>query len=97
MTSETRTTSAGKKKGGGFLARHVKANKQQTENYTSEEDLLKKDVVTPDDVLRLPRATESKWRTRDHSEYVHVLFFIGKTYISYHFEFSDFDFKKILN
>jgi len=48
------STGGGRKKGGGFLARqaHPKA--------ITEEDLLKKDRVTPSDVLRLTRATDSK-------------------------------------
>jgi len=48
------STGGGRKKGGGFLARqaHTKA--------LTEEELLKKDHVTPSDVLRLTRATDSK-------------------------------------
>lgn len=43
-----------KKKGGGFLARQAKAKKTVT-----EEELLKKDAVTPDDVLKLTKCTEN--------------------------------------
>lgn len=48
-------TGRAKKKGGGFLARQSKAKKTIT-----EEELLKKDTVTPDDVLKLTKCTESK-------------------------------------
>ena len=48
-------TGRAKKKGGGFLARQSKAKKTIT-----EEELLKKDAVTPDDVLKLTKCTESK-------------------------------------
>lgn len=50
-------TGRAKKKGGGFLARQSKAKKTIT-----EEELLKKDAVAPDDVLKLTKCTESKWR-----------------------------------
>lgn len=43
-----------KKKGGGFLARQSKAKKTIT-----EEELLKKDSVAPDDVLKLGKCTEN--------------------------------------
>ncbi|XP_071093976.1 protein unc-119 homolog B-like isoform X1 [Haliotis cracherodii] len=56
MSTDTRTANSGKKKGGGFLSRQAKA-KSQTE-YLTEEELLKRDVVTPDDVLRLSKTTE---------------------------------------
>jgi len=49
------STGGGRKKGGGFLARQA-----QTKG-TTEEELLKKDHVMPSDVLRLTRATDSKW------------------------------------
>ncbi|XP_077995371.1 protein unc-119 homolog B-like isoform X2 [Glandiceps talaboti] len=45
-----------KKKGGGFLSR--KAKKKQTETVT-EEELLEKDSVTPEDTLKLNRCTEN--------------------------------------
>lgn len=48
-------TGRAKKKGGGFLARQSKAKKTIT-----EEELLKKDSVAPDDVLKLGKCTESK-------------------------------------
>lgn len=50
-------TGRSKKKGGGFLARQSKAKKTIT-----EDELLKKDAVSPDDVLKLTKCTESKWR-----------------------------------
>jgi len=48
------STGGGRKKGGGFLAR------QAHTKVSSEEELLKKDHVTPSDVLKLSRATDSK-------------------------------------
>ena len=48
-------TGHAKKKGGGFLARQAKAKKTIT-----EEELLKKDCVAPEDVLKLTKSTESK-------------------------------------
>ena len=56
-SSNSNDDSAGraKKKGGGFLARQSKAKKTIT-----EEELLKKDAVSPDDVLKLTKCTESK-------------------------------------
>ena len=56
--------STGKKKGGGFLHRQAKA-KKATNNSTdtvTEEDILQKDAISPDDVLKLPKCTESKYR-----------------------------------
>lgn len=47
-------TGRAKKKGGGFLARQSKAKKTIT-----EEELLKKDCVTPEDVLKLNKCTEN--------------------------------------
>ena len=49
----------GRKKGGGFLAR------QANTKAITEEELLKKDRLSPSDVLRLTRATESKSSTLD--------------------------------
>lgn len=43
-----------KKKGGGFLARQAKAKKTVT-----EEELLAKDDVKPEDVMKLPKCTEN--------------------------------------
>lgn len=55
--------SAGKKKGGGFLSRQVKAKDKHNDlDYLSEEELLKKDSICPEDVLRLPKISESKLR-----------------------------------
>lgn len=50
--------SSTKKKGGGFLARQAKAKKTVT-----EEELLKKGSITPEDVLKLAKSTESKCRS----------------------------------
>ena len=53
MSSEAKPPS---KKKEGFLRRQAKSKT----DYISEEELLKKDSVTPDDVLRLGKSTESK-------------------------------------
>jgi len=53
MQSEA-SPSKGKKKGGGFLNRQVKSKKEDV----SEEELRKKEFITPDDVLKLDQATE---------------------------------------
>ena len=58
-TNNRNSTGAGKKKGGGFLARHAKAK-----GGLSEADLLKKDMVTAEDVLKLSGITESKLNFR---------------------------------
>jgi len=52
MSSDTKQTT---KKKEGFLRRQVKS---KSETIT-EEELLKKDTITPDDVLRLGRSTEN--------------------------------------
>jgi len=56
MPSEA-SPAKGKKKGGGFLNRQV--NKSKKEDVVTEEELQKKEIITPDDVLKLERATES--------------------------------------
>ena len=48
-------SNAGKKKGGGFLARQAQKKKSIT-----EEELLTKDVIRPEDVTKLGKMTESK-------------------------------------
>jgi hypothetical protein len=49
-----------KKKGGGFLSRQAKnKNEKKMGSYLTEEDLLEKDVVTPDDVIKLRGITEN--------------------------------------
>lgn len=55
-SNSTDETGHTKKKGGGFLARQAKARKTIT-----EEELLKKDYVAPEDVLKLTKCTESKF------------------------------------
>ena len=55
-TNNRNSTSSGKKKGGGFLARHAKSKG----GGLTELDLLHKDVVTAEDVLKLSGITESK-------------------------------------
>jgi len=56
MPSEA-SPAKGKKKGGGFLNRQV-AKSKKSETVT-EEQLVKKSQITPDDVLKLERATEN--------------------------------------
>ncbi|XP_071789714.1 protein unc-119 homolog B-like [Asterias amurensis] len=52
--------SAGKKKGGGFLHRQAKAKKATTTGgEISEEELLQKDSISPDDVLKLVKCSEN--------------------------------------
>lgn len=53
-SNSTDETGHTKKKGGGFLARQAKARKTIT-----EEELLKKDYVAPEDVLKLTKCTEN--------------------------------------
>jgi len=53
-----------KKKDGGFLVRTAKAKGKLTTTVTnpiSEEEILKKDRITADDVLRLTKATDSMY------------------------------------
>ena len=56
---------AGKKRGGGFLARQAKAKttteRKLDKGQLAEEELLHKDSVSPEDVLRLNKITESKY------------------------------------
>ena len=51
-----KSASVGKKKSGGFLARQAKAKKVVT-----EDELLAKDSISPDEVLAIKGTTESKW------------------------------------
>ncbi|KAK7088069.1 protein unc-119 homolog B-like isoform X2 [Littorina saxatilis] len=53
MSSETKAAHPGKKKE-GFLKRQAKSKTVEV----SEEELLQKDFITPDDVLRLGKSTE---------------------------------------
>ncbi|XP_033123199.1 protein unc-119 homolog B-like [Anneissia japonica] len=51
---------SGKKKGGGFLHRQAKRKNTKPESEVlTEEDLLQRDVVSPEDVLKLVRCTEN--------------------------------------
>ena len=64
MSTNTRNAgSAGKKKGGGFLARQAKAKdrKDKQNGTATEEELLDKECVTADDVLKLNKITESEY------------------------------------
>ncbi|XP_064612755.1 protein unc-119 homolog B-like isoform X2 [Liolophura sinensis] len=59
MSSDTRNSGSGKKKGGGFLARQAKAKSNDAKRSTmTEEELLQKDTITAEDVLRLNKITE---------------------------------------
>lgn len=61
MSSDTRNSSSGKKKGGGFLARQAKAKSNDAKRGTiTEEELLQKGTITAEDVLRLNKITESE-------------------------------------
>ena len=55
-TAASAAAGAGKKKGGGFLARQAKAK-----TMTEEELLRKGESISPDDVLKLNKVTESKY------------------------------------
>ncbi|XP_074643730.1 protein unc-119 homolog B-B-like [Tubulanus polymorphus] len=57
--------SGGKKKGGGFLSRQAKARNNSTSSSTSnkdtitEEELLTKESITPNDILKLNKITDT--------------------------------------
>ena len=57
-TNNRNATGSGKKKGGGFLARHAKTTKGGF--VLTEQDLHKKEFVSPDDVLKLSGITEGE-------------------------------------
>ncbi|XP_064650491.1 protein unc-119 homolog B-like [Lineus longissimus] len=57
MSSNVKTASSGKKKGGGFLARQAKAKTEK--NQVTEEELLQRDSISPDDVLKLHKISEN--------------------------------------
>lgn len=59
MSSETKAANPGKKKE-GFLRRQAKQSKATSEVTLTEEELLQRDFVTPDDVLRLHKGTDSE-------------------------------------
>jgi len=56
MPASENSAAKTKKKGGGFLSRQVAKSKKDT---LTEEQLLKKDIISVEDVLRLDRATEN--------------------------------------
>ena len=58
MPSSTEATSKNKKKGGGFLKRQ--AAKSTKCEVLTEEQLLQKSTIIPEDVSHLNRATESE-------------------------------------
>lgn len=51
------STTTGKKKSGGFLARQAKSKEKAIDSMT-EEELLKKATINPEEVLRLNKITE---------------------------------------
>lgn len=54
------SATTGKKKGGGFLSRQAKTkDKGQQLEHISEDELLKKNSVSPDDVLGLTKTTDN--------------------------------------
>lgn len=56
------SATTGKKKGGGFLSRQAKTkDKGQQLEHISEDELLKKNSVSPDDVLGLTKITDSEF------------------------------------
>lgn len=58
MSGHKDRSSGGKKKGGGFLARQAKAKGDR--KPITEEELLCKDKISPDDILALRGVSESK-------------------------------------
>ena len=56
MPSQDSSSGREKKKGGGFLMRAAKSKKEDV----TEDQLLKKDVITPQDIVRLDKITESE-------------------------------------
>ena len=56
MPSQDSSSGREKKKGGGFLMRAAKSKKEDV----TEEQLLKKDTITPQDIVRLDKITESE-------------------------------------
>ena len=56
MPSQDSSSGREKKKGGGFLMRAAKSKKEDI----TEEQLLNKDVVTPQDIVKLDKITDSK-------------------------------------
>ncbi|XP_019622814.1 PREDICTED: protein unc-119 homolog B-like isoform X2 [Branchiostoma belcheri] len=49
-----------KKKGGGLISRLAKEKKtEKNQNYITEEELLQKENISPEDVLKLPKVTEN--------------------------------------
>lgn len=56
MPSSENASSKGKKKGGGFLSRQV-AKSKKTDPVT-EEQLLRKDAISPEDIKKLEKATD---------------------------------------
>ena len=59
MSGSNQRSAAGKKKGGGFLSRQAKS-KGDKKPPISEEELLLKDVISPDDILSLKGVSESE-------------------------------------
>lgn len=53
VSSNERDKAGQKKKGGGYLARQAKAKK----STVTEDELSSKDIIAPEDVLKLARST----------------------------------------
>lgn len=53
-------SNSGKKKGGSFLSRQAQAKSKTKVKPTTEEELLSKKTISPDDVLGLQCATTGK-------------------------------------
>ena len=57
MPAQDSSSGREKKKGGGFLMRAAKSKKGDD---VSEEQLLNKEVITPEDITKLDKITQSK-------------------------------------
>lgn len=56
MSANAKNANGSKKKGGGYLARQAQV---KTKDTVTEEELLRKERITPSDVLRLTKATDN--------------------------------------
>ena len=63
MSADSKNLNSSKKKGGGFLQRQAKAKaaEKNIEGSISEEELLRKETISPDDVLKLSKITKSEY------------------------------------
>lgn len=75
MSANSKNANGGKKKDGGYLRREAvkakggSARPAPVSDPISEKDLLSKDRITPDDVLRLAKATDSYLCLPDANHY----------------------------